>query len=507
MNTVLWLTFIIFGAIIIAPLIQGDLFKVDKKYHFFKGTSIILLIWWVIDFLKLVSANGPLIYYLTLLVYPVVLLFIIVFYIAIHKHFNTKIKPITYILLGMIFVVDLVVSLTNSFHYLFFNVESLEQYTFEISRFQEMNYFFNIHSGVSYVLLLMVVFYILKNVFKRVQLKKDIFPFVFITIAILVGFTLNVIHVYVYTFHLDPSLLTSAIVLSALYYIFYIRDLKLLLGFNRNRFIIDHLREKYIVVDEMGNVVDASTEFMTQFGISLEESISYDELVNIMSETSVLFNESEEKKVKYKDGMIYLNTLEKAINLPFYRHSGTFYLFFDQTANLKYIYDMNYIKSHDLMTKIYNRNFLEDLRDEVDDGQTPFVIAMFDLDGLKLYNDYLGHHSGDDLLIKFASQLKEISKEDEVYPIRLGGDEFIILALNKDKDYLESLITSMISKNTNLPFLEQVQFSYAISVRDEDKNSIKEVLAHVDQVMYSMKNEKSDYKEALKTELEKIKHS
>lgn len=55
------------------------------------------------------------------------------------------------------------------------------------------------------------------------------------------------------------------------------------------------------------------------------------------------------------------------------------------------------------------------------------LLAIVDLDGLKLVNDRLGHELGDALLAGFARELARAARpHDGLY--RLGGDEFAILA-------------------------------------------------------------------------------
>ena len=60
------------------------------------------------------------------------------------------------------------------------------------------------------------------------------------------------------------------------------------------------------------------------------------------------------------------------------------------------------------------------LRDEL-------VVAMFDLDGFKQYNDTFGHAAGDALLARLAGSLKD-SVGDSATAYRMGGDEFCVLA-------------------------------------------------------------------------------
>ena len=58
------------------------------------------------------------------------------------------------------------------------------------------------------------------------------------------------------------------------------------------------------------------------------------------------------------------------------------------------------------------------------------VLALFDLDGFKAYNDSFGHPAGDDLLRRLGTAL-EASVEPHGLAYRLGGDEFCILAATR----------------------------------------------------------------------------
>jgi two-component system cell cycle response regulator len=55
------------------------------------------------------------------------------------------------------------------------------------------------------------------------------------------------------------------------------------------------------------------------------------------------------------------------------------------------------------------------------------VLAVYDLDGFKAYNDSFGHPAGDDLLRRLGRQLAE-AMEPYGRGYRLGGDEFCVLA-------------------------------------------------------------------------------
>lgn len=61
-----------------------------------------------------------------------------------------------------------------------------------------------------------------------------------------------------------------------------------------------------------------------------------------------------------------------------------------------------------------------------------YVAALFiDLDNFKTINDTLGHQTGDDYLKAVAAGIGQVIRKDDV-AVRLGGDEFLVLALHLD---------------------------------------------------------------------------
>jgi two-component system, cell cycle response regulator len=85
----------------------------------------------------------------------------------------------------------------------------------------------------------------------------------------------------------------------------------------------------------------------------------------------------------------------------------------------------------DPLTGIGNRRSLMDgLGAAVEtalDGEREYVLAIFDLDGFKSYNDSFGHAAGDHLLRRMGTELSAaVTGRGTAY--RLGGDEFCVLA-------------------------------------------------------------------------------
>jgi two-component system cell cycle response regulator len=81
----------------------------------------------------------------------------------------------------------------------------------------------------------------------------------------------------------------------------------------------------------------------------------------------------------------------------------------------------------DALTGLGNRRSLiaELERRLAADEPEPAVLALFDLDGFKAYNDAFGHPAGDLLLRRLGAHLAEIGGREAAF--RMGGDEFCIL--------------------------------------------------------------------------------
>jgi diguanylate cyclase (GGDEF)-like protein len=81
----------------------------------------------------------------------------------------------------------------------------------------------------------------------------------------------------------------------------------------------------------------------------------------------------------------------------------------------------------DPLTLCHNRRYMEHIRTRDDHAQTKLRPILFDLDKFKQINDALGHYEGDRVLTEIACQVRLLLPKG-AHLLRLGGDEFLILA-------------------------------------------------------------------------------
>ena len=101
------------------------------------------------------------------------------------------------------------------------------------------------------------------------------------------------------------------------------------------------------------------------------------------------------------------------------------------TAYKRSINNLSFKASHDELTGVYNRAGFDLIRQSVSLETTAFL--LFDADKFKTINDNYGHGTGDRILQKLASALKQNFRSDD-YVCRIGGDEFLVVMVHVSKN-------------------------------------------------------------------------
>jgi diguanylate cyclase (GGDEF)-like protein len=156
---------------------------------------------------------------------------------------------------------------------------------------------------------------------------------------------------------------------------------------------------------------------------------------------------------------------------------------------------------HDEVTGLPNRALLRDRLEhalaQAKRLSLSLSLLFIDLDDFKKVNDSHGHEVGDKVLRAIAERLQSSVRADDTVG-RQGGDEFVYLALDLEKETNAENIAKKI-RNTiaatceieGVPFT--VKASIGIAIYPQDGRTPEELLKSADEAMYKAKAKETGY--------------
>jgi diguanylate cyclase (GGDEF)-like protein/putative nucleotidyltransferase with HDIG domain len=143
----------------------------------------------------------------------------------------------------------------------------------------------------------------------------------------------------------------------------------------------------------------------------------------------------------------------------------------------------------DSLTGLGNRRqLMRDLGLALDAGD-PRILAVFDLDGFKNYNDTFGHPAGDSLLNRLGHNLREtLAHEGSAY--RMGGDEFCALIdapATRGRFLVESAAAALCERGRGF----EVGCSYGAVEMPDECRTASQALQLADRRLYRQKSGRS----------------
>jgi two-component system, cell cycle response regulator len=141
----------------------------------------------------------------------------------------------------------------------------------------------------------------------------------------------------------------------------------------------------------------------------------------------------------------------------------------------------------DALTILGNRRALAlelERRMQERDERRPYVLALFDLDGFKHYNDNFGHPAGDALLQRLGRSLEcHLRAGGTVY--RMGGDEFCALIDAPERSEQSVAAAAAALSERGEGFV--ISCSYGSVILPEEAHDAETALRTADQRMYAQK--------------------
>ena len=147
----------------------------------------------------------------------------------------------------------------------------------------------------------------------------------------------------------------------------------------------------------------------------------------------------------------------------------------------------------DPLTGLGNRRMIHIERRKHAETGGVFGLLLLDLNDFKSINDTWDHHVGDRALIQFTQILRTCTRHSDAV-IRLGGDEFLIIARDTDAEGMELLAHRIgeVSQRQQLELpngtMHHISSSYGWSCYPMDGEDWEVLIAMADQRMYTHKS-------------------
>ncbi len=147
----------------------------------------------------------------------------------------------------------------------------------------------------------------------------------------------------------------------------------------------------------------------------------------------------------------------------------------------------------DTLTNLNNRLVLEEVVPEIIEQSPPsidFGVIFIDIDNFKMLNDTHGHKIGDQILKTFSKTLMNAVDGEDIV-LRNGGEEFLVIVYDTNKENLLNLADSIRGLAEDSPYKSETdEYPYTVSVGATilNKNeTLEDAIERSDKAMYESK--------------------
>jgi diguanylate cyclase (GGDEF)-like protein len=164
----------------------------------------------------------------------------------------------------------------------------------------------------------------------------------------------------------------------------------------------------------------------------------------------------------------------------------------------RYMQDrLNYLATHDFVTRLHNRNALEthvcDLLAKIQTNSLKASFMLIDIDRFRVVNESCGCIAGDELLRQFSEMVHLLLGQSDLFA-RVGGDKFAIVTQHADVDTSLSLAELILEQTKKFKFTwDGRTFNLAASIAllplTKEIVSFDQTMLHIDAIMFLAKHE------------------
>jgi diguanylate cyclase (GGDEF)-like protein len=158
--------------------------------------------------------------------------------------------------------------------------------------------------------------------------------------------------------------------------------------------------------------------------------------------------------------------------------------------------ELKHLTVTDELTSLYNRRYFENqLRIEIERAERyshKLTLLLIDLNNFKYFNDTYGHGQGDSILKNVANIFQSSVRKPD-FVARYGGDEFVIVMPETDKENAQKLVERLHEEITSYRFehsngaQEKVSVSIGSATFPNDSNEVSALIDKADQRLYRNK--------------------
>ncbi|HDZ75041.1 MAG TPA: EAL domain-containing protein [Aurantimonas coralicida] len=166
----------------------------------------------------------------------------------------------------------------------------------------------------------------------------------------------------------------------------------------------------------------------------------------------------------------------------------------------------------DAVTGLFNRSYLTSRLEEGIASRLwqkrGALVYMLDLDKFKKINDTFGHRAGDLVLIEVGRRLRELCLDDDI-PVRLGGDEFLVVHFPQPGEGAEDFAKTLIACVGQTIDFENVPLTPGLSIGiarvGDDGRTWSDVMRSADIALYRAKSKYANAFEIYRPEMRQAK--
>ena len=243
---------------------------------------------------------------------------------------------------------------------------------------------------------------------------------------------------------------------------------------------VDEFRERHEYLSDMFEKVENNSNFIQTYNDGVhwieylrKEQDSKKLKVRIEKDGKHRYFRPYAKDIKTDDKVLYLVTFD------------------DITNEYVKIKELEHMASTDVLTKLFNRNKLNDVLEKEmalsNAISSPMSIIFLDIDHFKKVNDTHGHDVGDKVLIDIANIISSTTRAGDI-AARWGGEEFMITLQSTDAAHASILAEKLRVAVQEYSFAIVGKLTISLGVTEYKSNESEETFVkRVDIALYEAK--------------------